>query len=170
MKSYPIGSLTMFINISHDQYNLYNDELLNALKNEVHQFVNIQINNSDIIDVKVNTDVKWTTGCLIGTISLGVIVAGGGIIKFLKEYDKIRSGLVKLFEDFKNLHLIFQGKNSKKNVANSKNHKIKILKELPEEHKKYYETGNNIYFIESEVTSTHRITEGFAKPPEFVSF
>lgn len=166
MEYIPIGSMTMFVNVKTEQYNLYSADVLDDIKDNVHDYVNFHISNNNYFDLKIITDAKWTSGCLIGTITLGVAtgaISAAGVYKFIKDYKDIREGLIRIFEDFKNLILVVWGKKNKittkeKEGEEFKSQVIEILKKYPDEFSEYYLTGNSIYNEKSEIISIHRIT------------
>lgn len=155
MKIYPVGSISIIINVANEQNIIIDDILLRKIEFTFENYLKNQFELYDI-DVDFSIEINWQRGCINETVTLFIILADS--YKFINDYDKIRNNLLLIFNDLKGLFLKIKGKKKLTLESSSLSEKeIKIIRELPANHRKYYESGKGIIFFKSEVVSIHKI-------------
>ncbi|KAA1242873.1 hypothetical protein [Aquimarina sp. RZ0] len=125
MNYIPIGSISVFINVANSQNQLINEKLLSDLESAFEADVKNELSKYQL-DFDFYINAKSKRGCIIETISIGIILGAG--YQFIKDYDKIRNNLKLISEDLKNVYIKITGKKNKKsNLFEAK--KIEIIKD-----------------------------------------
>ena len=107
----PIGSISVFINVSNTQNQLINEKLLSDLESMFESYLKNELSKYQLgFDFYISA--KSKRGCIIEIITIGIILREG--YKFIKDYDKIKSNLKLISEDLKNVYLKITGKKNKK--------------------------------------------------------
>ena len=154
MKILPIGSVTVFVNVNTQQNLLLSDSILSAIKKSFEYEIRDRIKRSNF-DHEFHLSFDQKRGCILETVTIGIVLVG--TYKFIVDYDKIRNNLSLMFNDLKGLFLKITGKKTKDmSIDGTSIEEIKIIKELPENMKKLYETGKGVYYSEKTVTMTHK--------------
>ena len=155
MKIYPVGSISIIINVANEQNIILDDILLRKIEFTFENYLKNQFELYDI-DVDFSIEINWQRGCINETVTLFIILADS--YKYINDYDKIRNNLLLIFNDLKGLFLKIKGKKKLTLESSSlSEEEIKIIRELPANYRKYYEAGKGIIFFKSEVITIHKI-------------
>ena len=172
MKVYPISRIEIFINTPDKLNGLFsNQSILSSLDEKFRMLFKQKIDELDLgFDVSIKTEIK--RGCLIEVVTIGLIFTG--VYNFIKDYEKLRSGITLLVNDLRKGYVrIFRKKENEvdfQNLADGelKADNIEILKDLPPELEKYFGTGHGIHLTRKGEDAVTRITIFKAKIKEEV--
>lgn len=174
MEILPIGSITVFTNVSDRQKYLFDAELnykvSDALVNWIRNDFESQFSETKFVIIDYETKV----GCIITPILIGIVVetiatAGSGALlgtgltvagtgaatyKVITDYDKIKKNFGTIANDIKSLWLKITHKKMKEGQK-AIEREIEIYKDIPDEFKKYYTSGKDVTIISEKETRTY---------------
>jgi hypothetical protein len=154
MNIYPIGSISIFLNVSDQQNIFLDEELLEQISRKIEIDFKEQIMKYEF-DVQFHINTSWKRGCIIQTITIGVILAG--IYKFVIDYDKIRKNLKLITDDFKTAYLKIIRKNKNEEKKNLFSYEITIVRDSIEILNFSAQSDNLIILTETELLSIHKL-------------
>jgi len=140
----PLGSFTILTNTNFLQGTNPSTELAQAISDKIVNHFKSRLSEFNNTEHVVVTDVHTENGCIITVVSLGAIVTS--VYVFVKDYDKLRTNLRLIIDDFKNAYF----KITTKKNDDSKYSEAPLLQDaLPEvdlrvEDKKYFLIGLGI--------------------------
>lgn len=154
MNYIPIGSISIFINVSNNQNDIIDDKLINDIERIFEVDIQNQLSKYKFgFDFYVKAESK--RGCIIETISVGIILTG--VYKFIKDYDKVRNNLKLIGDDLKNVYLRIKGKkNAKSSVFKADD--IEVIRDVSKVEAKTPVLFEKKTKKESIIISTHKIT------------
>lgn len=138
MTTYPIGSVSFFVNVHPDQEVCITDGYATDIEKALLDYFISQLRQHQMEELVVVERSEWKRGCIIVTLTLGaattlvehlpaagVAVAAGsavgaGIVKTIKDYPKIREGIKSIIEDMKGIVIRVKKKFSKEDDASAK--------------------------------------------------
>lgn len=104
------GSITFFVNGIIEEQGWVSREDAKELADALESQFREKFGKSHISEFYQITSVKWQLGCVLETISFGVIA--GLLYKGIKDYPKFRDGLIALAKDFNSVYLYLKRKKS----------------------------------------------------------
>lgn len=128
----PIGSFSIFVN-TNSLWDEFPDQatqqsIATAIVTELQK----RLGETEYGESIVITDIRVTVGCIIITISLGTLTAGGVVAaayNVVKDFDKLEANVPKIINGFKNIWIkITRSKSSPQTKP-----EVEILNELPAE-------------------------------------
>lgn len=109
------GSITFFVNGHVEEQGWISHEDAKILADDLEIQFRKKFEKSNLSEFYQITSVKWQLGCVLETISFGVVVAL--LYKGIKEYPKFREGLIALAKDFNSVYLYLKNKSSRHKVG-----------------------------------------------------
>ena len=95
MECIELGYITFCTNVPKDYYP--SDLEAAAVSLKIREDFEDLLREAGLADEIVVLRVEYELGCILTTISIGIIV--GGLYKFVKDYKKIRPNIIQLFND-----------------------------------------------------------------------
>lgn len=109
------GSITFFVNGLIEEQGWISHEDAKILADDLEIQFREKFEKSNVSEFYHIISVKWQIGCVLETISFGVVA--GLLYKGIKDYPKFRDGLVALAKDFNSVYLYLNSKNSRHKVG-----------------------------------------------------
>jgi hypothetical protein len=174
MEVLPIGSITIFTNISDRQQSLFDTNLNQKVSDTIVNWIKNDFENKFPEATVIILSYETKIGCIITPILIGIIVktaatagagaavgtgltiaaVGGAGYKFITDYDKVKKNLSAITNDIKNLWLKITHR-KKKQDSKAAEREIEIYKDMPDELKKYYTSGKDVVIISEKETKTY---------------